>query len=104
MGCRPGPVEDVVGTVTANPLARDLNHVLARTGGEEFSVLLRSCPADQARTTAQRLIDAVPLAQSCSIGIACSRTAELPAGVVAHADGARYEAKAQGRARLGVGG
>lgn len=78
--------------------------VLARTGGEEFSVLLRSCTADQARTTAQRLIDAVPLAQSCSIGMACSRTAELPAGVVARADGALYEAKAQGRARLAVGG
>lgn len=33
MGRRPGPVEDVVGTMRANPLARDLDHVLAQTGG-----------------------------------------------------------------------
>ena len=33
MGRRPGAVEDVVATMTANPLARDLDHVLARTGG-----------------------------------------------------------------------
>jgi nucleoside-diphosphate-sugar epimerase len=32
VGRRPGPVEDVVATMTANPLAPELDHVLARTG------------------------------------------------------------------------
>jgi nucleoside-diphosphate-sugar epimerase len=33
MGRRPGSVEDMVATMKANPLAHDLDHVLARTGG-----------------------------------------------------------------------
>lgn len=73
--------------------------VLARLGGEEFAVLLVGAH-DGVEEVANRLIQAVPGQESCSIGLAQWDGAESPAGLMARADDALYRAKTAGRARV----
>ncbi|WP_445148645.1 diguanylate cyclase [Baekduia sp. Peel2402] len=74
--------------------------VLARYGGEEFVVLLPACDGLNALQVAEQLRDAVPGAETCSIGIATWDGAESADELVARADTALYEAKAAGRDRV----
>ena len=74
--------------------------VLARYGGEEFAVLLPGCAAAAAARLAECLRDAVPGAETCSIGVATWDGDEGPDALVARADAALYEAKGTGRDRV----
>ena len=89
--------------------------VVARTGGEEFCVLLADVDPTQALRTAQRLREAVrdeavvvgglQLSMTCSIGVAW--TADADDGLDAlsrRADEAMYRAKALGRDRVVAAG
>jgi diguanylate cyclase len=91
------------------------NDVVARFGGDEFAVLLRSCTLDAARNVAELLVVAIreldfawegcPHAVGASIGVApitphsCERDA-----IIAMADDACYASKAAGRGRVSVSG
>jgi diguanylate cyclase (GGDEF)-like protein len=72
--------------------------LLARHGGEEFSVLLPDCELDNAMEIAERLRTAHPNG-TCSIGVAHWDRRESPAELVARADRALYAAKEGGRNR-----
>ena len=78
--------------------------VIARTGGDEFVLLLPDCPLE----TAERLIDelrhAVAARGSCSAGAAVWDGREPAADLLARADLAMYDAKARFRrgARAGA--
>lgn len=85
--------------------------VVARTGGEEFVVLLPETDADKAQALAQRLIDAVraqpfalpgvALPITVSIGLTQARRNDGAAlHVMKRADEALYRAKSEGRDRL----
>jgi diguanylate cyclase (GGDEF)-like protein len=85
--------------------------VVARTGGEEFCVLLANVEPAHALRTAQRLREAVRDAElrvgearltlTCSIGVACTQDADEDLDVVSkRADQAMYRAKALGRDRV----
>jgi len=91
-------------------LARNTDTV-ARTGGEEFVVLMPMADANAARVLAERLRDAVraspvdtpvgPIAMTVSIGLAVARAADSDAQQVLHrADAALYRAKHAGRDRV----
>ena len=73
--------------------------VLARFGGDEFAILLPDCSADDALGLIERLRAATPARSSASAGIAVWNGVETSDDLVDRADGALYEAKAQGRAR-----
>ncbi|MGZ8457614.1 MAG: diguanylate cyclase [Gemmatirosa sp.] len=81
--------------------------VVARTGGDEFAVLLRDTTVDEATRLAERLVAAVAAAFvdedsriSVSAGVAALRTDETAAEWYARADAALYAAKAAGRGRV----
>jgi diguanylate cyclase (GGDEF)-like protein len=76
--------------------------LLARMGGEEFAIALPGCDARDARRLAERLRRAMPAGQTCSIGVACWRDGETDLSLVARADRALYDAKADGRDRVVV--
>ena len=71
--------------------------VLARQGGEEFSVILDACPADAAYAAVERLRSATPMEQTCSAGVASWDFEESWETLLARADAALYAAKAGGR-------
>jgi diguanylate cyclase (GGDEF)-like protein len=75
---------------------RDL---LARYGGEEFAALLPGCNEDHAALVLERLRDATPGRETCSVGVAEWDGEESPADLVGRADAALYAAKAAGRDR-----
>ena len=113
-------VNDAYGHEAGNRLLRNLaaavhselraTDVPARYGGDEFIVLLPETPAQAALDVAERIrnriagapvrIDSRELVTSVSIGIACypEDGATLDA-LAAHADGALYSAKQDGRNR-----
>jgi diguanylate cyclase (GGDEF)-like protein len=87
--------------------------VAARQGGDEFTVLLNGVrDADEAVATAERLlqelrrpiaIDGRSIAVGGSIGIALAGGRDaVTDDLLAHADAAMYEAKAQGKDRLAI--
>ncbi len=77
------------------PLLREVD-LMARYGGEEFALLLPNCPVDRAVVVVERLRAVVPLAQTCSAGIA-TWNGERAQELVARADAALYAAKGRGR-------
>jgi diguanylate cyclase (GGDEF)-like protein len=113
-------VNDAHGHAAGNELLRELaraiqaelrfTDVSARYGGDEFIVLLPDTPAKGAMEVAERIrariaslllpINGTSLSASVSIGIACypEDGATLDA-LAAHADGALYNAKQDGRNR-----
>lgn len=76
--------------------------LLARTGGEEFSVLLPGCSTADAHVIAERLRRQVPSAQTVSVGLAQWDHVEGAGQFVGRADAALYAAKAAGRNRTVV--
>ena len=76
--------------------------VLARFGGEEFTVLLPGFRLDAAEPLLEGLRSAVTAEQTCSIGVAVWDFQEDPAALLARADQALYHAKRAGRDRVAV--
>jgi diguanylate cyclase (GGDEF)-like protein len=86
--------------------------VVARMGGEEFSVLLPGADAEAAGVMAERLLQRVrthrlasvtsPAVVTMSVGIAAERVSSLRMGAAlrARADEALYKAKREGRDRV----
>jgi diguanylate cyclase (GGDEF)-like protein len=82
---------------------------LGRYGGEEFMVVLPGCDLAAAMAQAERLREAIgvlpfaipnrDLSVTCSIGVAVADGGG-PQALIRHADGALYQAKAQGRNRV----
>lgn len=75
--------------------------VLARTGGEEFVVLVHDADAEAGRRLAERLLTALPDGQTCSAGVA-EWGGDTADALLARADEALYAAKQSGRARAVV--
>jgi diguanylate cyclase (GGDEF)-like protein len=91
------------------------NDVVARFGGDEFAVLLRSCTLEAARNVAELLVVAIrdldfvwegcPHAVGASIGVApITQTSREMDEIIAMADEACYASKAAGRGRVSVAG
>jgi diguanylate cyclase (GGDEF)-like protein len=84
--------------------------LIARFGGDEFSILLPDLTLEQARATAERLRERVTVlspaslatAITISVGIASLEQGEGVAGLVQRADTAMYDAKECGRNRIAV--
>ena len=89
-------------TAAAWQSALDGHGLLARFGGEEFTVLLPGFRLDTAEPLLERMRTRVTGGQTCSIGVAVWDLAEEPAAVVARADEALYHAKRAGRDRIAV--
>ena len=83
------------------------NDIVARWSGEEFVILLRNCPLENAYRMAEKLRDAIaghdfklahpPMTITASFGVAEHALEESAASLFARADKALYEAKAAGR-------
>lgn len=71
--------------------------VLARWGGEEFTVALPDCDAAAAHEVLERLRTAVPDGESTSVGLAVWDGVESGQALLGRADAALYEAKLAGR-------
>lgn len=69
---------------------------IARTGGDEFTLLLSDCRADQAEQIVARMAAAVPEGVSCSVGLARWNGHETAAELIQRADAALYLAKEDG--------
>ena len=77
---------------------------LARYGGEEFAVLLPDCTPAEVERLLDRLREATPPPQTCSIGVAYWVRADGPEALTARADAALYTAKRHGRDRVVTAG
>jgi diguanylate cyclase (GGDEF)-like protein len=75
---------------------------LARFGGDEFVAVLPDCTRAGAEELAQRMLDAVPFEQTCSIGIAVWDRGEAGYELVHRADQAMYAVKVDGGGSIGV--
>jgi diguanylate cyclase (GGDEF)-like protein len=75
---------------------------LARIGGDEFALLLRDCPPEDAEEVLERLCARMPEGVTCSAGLACWDDGEPPQSLMSRADAALYRAKAAGRDRVEV--
>ena len=73
---------------------------LARTGGDEFMVLLTGCGMDEAEGIVQRLLASTPAVVSCCAGLAEWDGQEAAESLAGRADRALYAAKAAGSAGL----
>lgn len=69
---------------------------LARTGGDEFTVLLTDCDTHAAEQIIDRLTTAVPNGLPCSAGVARWDGHEPPTRLIERADAALYVAKTKG--------
>jgi diguanylate cyclase (GGDEF)-like protein len=72
---------------------------IARTGGDEFVVLLPNCSLEMADGLMDRLCNEVAMICGCSAGAACWDGQEAAAELQIRADLAMYEAKTQSRRR-----
>ena len=72
--------------------------VLARYGGDEFSLILPGCDLRGATTVLERVLQSTPEAQTCSVGVATWDGRESPDELVARVDDALYEGKKHKRA------
>ncbi|MFT4263977.1 MAG: GGDEF domain-containing protein [Nocardioides sp.] len=77
-------------------------HVVARWGGEEFTIALLGYDQDSTELIARRILTVVPDRQTCSIGVAVLRPGETPLELMTRADAALYAAKSAGRAQHSV--
>ncbi|MEO7126356.1 MAG: GGDEF domain-containing protein [Nakamurella sp.] len=75
---------------------------LARTGGDEFVVLMPGCNSSASAGIITRLQAATPHEMTCSAGIAIFDGLESAADLLRRADSAMYAAKAKGIANLVV--
>lgn len=82
-----------LGRIWSSQLRR--GDVLARTGGDEFVMVLPMCRAEHADDVARRLQSLTPLPLSTSVGIALTRPSESAREVLLRADAALYAAKPQ---------
>jgi diguanylate cyclase (GGDEF)-like protein/PAS domain S-box-containing protein len=73
--------------------------ILARFGGEEFSVILPGCTMEDGLALVERLRAETPDGESCSAGIAEWNGEEPPDALVGRADAALHRAKRGGRNR-----
>lgn len=80
----------------ASSVLRDVD-VLARWGGDEFTVALYGCAADEEAAIFQRIAEAVAGTSTCSIGFARVHAGESTEGALSRADHALYRAKRGGR-------
>jgi diguanylate cyclase (GGDEF)-like protein/PAS domain S-box-containing protein len=71
--------------------------MLARYGGDEFSVMLPDCSLEEARIVIERLRAATPGGATCSAGVACSDGTEPAESLLRRTDMALYGAKRSGR-------
>ncbi|MEV6300493.1 GGDEF domain-containing protein [Actinoplanes sp. NPDC051861] len=78
---------------------RAVDH-LARYGGEEFILLMPGTTAAQAHEIVDRMLQATPLGQTFSAGVATWNGDEATDSLIARADAALYEAKNTGRNRI----
>jgi diguanylate cyclase (GGDEF)-like protein len=76
--------------------------LLTRYGGEEFAVILRNCTLPDAALALERLREATPDGQTCSVGLASWDGREAPLELTARADDALYTSKKHGRDRITV--
>jgi diguanylate cyclase (GGDEF)-like protein len=76
--------------------------LLARYGGEEFAIILPNANLHQAAQVLDRLRQATPDEQTCSIGLAEWDGTESAHALLARADTHVYEAKTAGRNRVAV--
>jgi len=74
--------------------------VLARWGGEEFTLLLPDCDEARAMEVVERLRAVVPAGQTASAGVGCWNGRESGAALFERVDSALYAAKASGRDRI----
>ncbi|WP_445148811.1 diguanylate cyclase [Baekduia sp. Peel2402] len=74
--------------------------VLARWGGEEFTLLLPGCDATGAAVLIERLRGSLPDAVTFSAGVVCSDGRDHPRALMDSADRALYQAKDEGRDRV----
>lgn len=72
---------------------------LARLGGEEFGLLLPGADRHAAETIVERLRSAMPAQETCSAGVTLRVGDDDAETLVARADHALYQAKADGRDR-----
>jgi len=72
---------------------------IARTGGDEFVVLLPDCPIEQAERLMERLRADVATTSLCSAGVACWDGSESADELQVRADLAMYDAKARSQRR-----
>jgi diguanylate cyclase (GGDEF)-like protein len=76
--------------------------LLARVGGEEFALMLLDCELETATEVVERLRGSMPQARTCSAGLAVRADGESAEAVIARADRALYQAKADGRNRVAL--
>lgn len=89
-------LEDLV--AAWRPILRE-SDLLARTGGEEFVVLLPDTAPGDAYLVVERLRQCAPHGQTCSAGIAELKPGDSADELMARADRAMYAAKRGGRDR-----
>ena len=70
---------------------------LARYGGEEFALALPGCTPELAVEVVERMREATPEGETCSVGIASWDGDEEAPSLLGRADAALYEAKRRGR-------
>jgi diguanylate cyclase (GGDEF)-like protein len=76
--------------------------MLARVGGEEFALMLLDCELESATDVVERLRHSTPQGRTCSAGLAVRVGGESAEAIIARADRALYQAKADGRNRIAL--